>query len=322
MTTAREETAAAPVRPVPPENIRSWRRLADGRGDLGARPGLRPPPSCSPSRRSSCWPRCIAVSTAGGASCWRRAPSGRPSTTPAPCPSISTGRSATGPAATGRSRRCRPTCCERRVEITGPINDTKMVINMLSRNADGERADAAMLDFEDSMMPSWANVIRGLVNLRGAADGSLRFVKPAAGGRPEKVYELDPDDMPLLMVRCRGLHLEESNLRVDGEPLAAGILDLAMSAWLTAAELAGPRQDAQVLRAQVRAPSRGALVERALPRHRGGARAALGERCAPPSSSRRCRPPSRWRRSSTSCASAPPASTSAAGTRSSATSRC
>ncbi len=126
---------------------------------------------------------------------------------------------------------------QRRVEITGPVSDPKMVINMLSRNDDGVRADAAMLDFEDSMMPSWANVTRGLENLRGAADGSLRFVKPAAGGEPEKVYELDPLDMPLLMVRCRGLHLDESNLRIDGAPLAAGILDLAMSAWLTAARL-------------------------------------------------------------------------------------
>ena len=126
---------------------------------------------------------------------------------------------------------------QRRVEITGPINDTKMVINMLSRNAEGVRADAAMLDFEDSMMPSWRNVLDGLRNLRGAADGSLRFVKPASGGQPEKVYELDPEDMPLLMARCRGLHLEESNLRVDGVPVAAGLVDLAMSALLTAGEL-------------------------------------------------------------------------------------
>ncbi|MFQ5349534.1 MAG: malate synthase A, partial [Thermoanaerobaculia bacterium] len=130
-----------------------------------------------------------------------------------------------------------PDLLQRRVEITGPINDTKMVINMLSRNAAGDRADAAMLDFEDSMMPSWANVLDGLANLRGAADGSLRFVKPATGGQPEKIYQLDPTDMPLLMVRCRGLHLEESNLRVDGAPISAGILDLAMSALLTAREL-------------------------------------------------------------------------------------
>ncbi len=126
---------------------------------------------------------------------------------------------------------------ERRVEITGPVNDTKMVINMLSRNEEGMRADAAMLDFEDSMMPSWANVVRGLANLRGAADGSLRFVKPAAGDQPEKVYRLDPGDMPLLMVRCRGLHLEESNLRIDGAPAAAAIVDLVLAASVSAARL-------------------------------------------------------------------------------------
>ncbi len=130
-----------------------------------------------------------------------------------------------------------PDLLRRRVEITGPVNDPKMVINMLSRNADGVRADAAMLDFEDSMMPSWGNVVRGFANLVGAVDGSLTFVKPAAGGRPEKLYRLDPDDMPLLMVRCRGLHLEESNLRIDGAPVSAGLLDLTLAAGLTAQRL-------------------------------------------------------------------------------------
>ena len=123
---------------------------------------------------------------------------------------------------------------QRRVEITGPINDTKMVINMLSRTATGDRADAAMLDFEDSMKPAWNNVLQGVENLIGAADGSLSFVKPAQGDEPEKLYQLDPEDMPLLMARCRGLHLEESNLRVDGQPLAGGIMDLALSVIHTA----------------------------------------------------------------------------------------
>lgn len=125
----------------------------------------------------------------------------------------------------------------RRVEITGPVSDPKMVINMLSRTAEGVRADAAMLDFEDSMKPSWANVVRGVENLIGAADGSLTFVKPAAADRPEKTYRLDSDDMPLLMVRCRGLHLDEANLRVDGVPVAAGLMDLALAVFHTAETL-------------------------------------------------------------------------------------
>jgi malate synthase len=125
----------------------------------------------------------------------------------------------------------------RRVEITGPVNDRKMVINMLSRTAAGDRADAAMLDFEDSMKPSWGNVVSGMENLIGAAEGDLTFVKPASGDQPEKLYQLDPDDMPLLMARCRGLHLEEANLRIDGEPVSAGLFDLSVAACHVAERL-------------------------------------------------------------------------------------
>ncbi|MGI9626517.1 MAG: hypothetical protein ACR2QM_06755, partial [Longimicrobiales bacterium] len=122
----------------------------------------------------------------------------------------------------------------RRVEITGPVNDPKMVINMLSRTADGSMADAAMLDFEDSMKPSWANVLAGVQNVKRAAEGTLSFSQPAKGDRPAKHYAVDPADMPLLMVRCRGLHLDESNLRVDGVPVPGGLLDLVLSAFHSA----------------------------------------------------------------------------------------
>jgi malate synthase len=125
----------------------------------------------------------------------------------------------------------------RRVEITGPVSDAKMVINMLTRNAAGDRADAAMLDYEDSMKPSWANVVAGVGNLIGVADGTLAFERPAAPGRPAKRYRLDPDDMPLVMVRCRGLHLVESHVTIDGEPVAAGLFDLVLAIHHTAATL-------------------------------------------------------------------------------------
>ena len=125
----------------------------------------------------------------------------------------------------------------RRVEITGPVSDPKMVINMLSRTEGGDRADAAMLDFEDSMKPAWDNVVAGIENLTRAVDGTLSFSKPGRAGDPAKEYRLDPDDMPLLMVRVRGLHLEESNVLVDGEPVPAGLFDLTLAAWHTARRL-------------------------------------------------------------------------------------
>jgi len=125
----------------------------------------------------------------------------------------------------------------RRVEITGPVNDPKMVINMLSRNSEGFRADTAMLDFEDSMKPSFPNVINGFKNVIAAAAGHLRYVKPAKGDTPEKVYALNPKDMAGLMVRVRGLHLEETNLEIDGTPIHGGMLDLAVCFFHTAKTL-------------------------------------------------------------------------------------
>ena len=48
---------------------------------------------------------------------------------------------------------------DRRVEITGPV-DRKMVINALNSGA-----KTFMTDFEDSMSPTWNNVINGQINL-------------------------------------------------------------------------------------------------------------------------------------------------------------
>jgi malate synthase len=118
---------------------------------------------------------------------------------------------------------------KRRVEITGPVNSTKIVINMLSRNTDGLRADMAMLDFEDSMKPSWQNVIDGVDNVIGAARGDLHFEQSGGNGKPAKTYEIDPDDMAGVMVRCRGLHLNEEHITIDEKPVSAGMFDLAMT---------------------------------------------------------------------------------------------
>lgn len=119
---------------------------------------------------------------------------------------------------------------KRRVEITGPVESPKMVINMLSRGADGAMADTAMLDFEDSMKPSWANVVRGVHNVIGAIEGTLSYRDPSSG----KLYAINPGDMPVVMVRVRGLHLAESNIRIDEQPVSAGLFDLATCLYHTA----------------------------------------------------------------------------------------
>lgn len=125
----------------------------------------------------------------------------------------------------------------RRVEITGPVHSAKMVIQMLGRNEEGVRADMAMLDFEDSMKPNWQNVLSGFKNVQNAVEGTLSYSQPAQGKKPAKTYHLNPEDMATLMVRCRGLHLEETHLLVDGEAVPAGLFDLSVCVFLTAKTL-------------------------------------------------------------------------------------
>ncbi len=116
----------------------------------------------------------------------------------------------------------------RRVEITGPVNSAKMVINMLNRTEEGHRADMAMLDFEDSMKPSFLNILDGYKNVIGAVAGNLTaFVS-------DKKYQLNGNDKAYVMVRTRGLHLQETNIKIHGEEMSGGLLDLVVCFFHTA----------------------------------------------------------------------------------------
>ena len=143
----------------------------------------------------------------------------------------------TSPAATG-NWKVAPIPADlltRRVEITGPANSAKMVINMLSRNADGARADTAMLDMEDAMKPEWANVMAAVLNIGAAAEGNLRHEERGPAGT--KSYALNPKDRAVIIIRPRGLHLNEVNLTVDGTPVSGALLDLALSTFHSAPSL-------------------------------------------------------------------------------------
>ena len=68
----------------------------------------------------------------------------------------------------------------RHVEITGPT-DCKMVINALNSGA-----DMYMADFEDSLTPSWKNIVEGQINLLNANRGTINFIN--ADGRFEYIF--------------------------------------------------------------------------------------------------------------------------------------
>lgn len=106
---------------------------------------------------------------------------------------------------------------DRRVEITGPAGDRKMVINAFNSGA-----KVYMSDFEDANSPSWDNTIGGQLNLGDAIDGTIRYVSPEG-----KVYELKPK-VAVLKVRPRGWHLDEKHVLVDGSPVSASLFDFGL----------------------------------------------------------------------------------------------
>ncbi len=106
---------------------------------------------------------------------------------------------------------------DRRVEITGPA-DRKMIINALNSGA-----RVFMADFEDSCSPTWENVVRGQGHLMDAVAGTISYVQPETG----KTYRLDRKTA-VLMVRPRGLHLDEAHVRFEGSPVPASLLDFGL----------------------------------------------------------------------------------------------
>ena len=115
---------------------------------------------------------------------------------------------------------------DRRVEITGPT-ERKMIVNALNSGA-----KVFMADCEDSLCPSWSNVIGGQVNLRDAVRRTIDFT--SAEG---KAYKLK-DKTAVLIVRPRGWHLTEKHWLLGGQPITGAFVDFGLYLFHNHAELA------------------------------------------------------------------------------------
>ncbi|HUP87949.1 MAG TPA: malate synthase A [Longimicrobiales bacterium] len=118
-----------------------------------------------------------------------------------------------------------PDLDDRRVEITGPT-DAKMVINALNSGA-----RVFMADFEDSLSPTWQNVIEGQINLQDAVRRQLSFTSPEG-----KQYQLK-DELATLVVRPRGWHLHEKHFLIDDVAMSGSLFDFGLYFFHNAREL-------------------------------------------------------------------------------------
>jgi malate synthase len=115
---------------------------------------------------------------------------------------------------------------DRRVEITGPAGDRKMVINALNSGA-----RIYMADFEDANSPTWENVLGGQLNLTDAIERTISVETP------DKSYALK-DEVAVLLVRPRGWHLTERHVEVGGRNVSASLFDFGVYLARNAARLA------------------------------------------------------------------------------------
>jgi len=106
---------------------------------------------------------------------------------------------------------------DRRVEITGPA-DRKMIINALNSGA-----KTFMADLEDSNSPTWKNTIEGQQNLIDANQKTISLVDT----NRNKSYTLN-QETAVLLVRPRGLHLNERHIIINKEETSGSLVDFGL----------------------------------------------------------------------------------------------
>ena len=93
-----------------------------------------------------------------------------------------------------------------------------MIINALNSGA-----KTFMADFEDSNSPTITNILDGQVNLRDAVNKTISFYNE----KKDKTYKLN-DKVATLLVRPRGLHLNEKHFVVEGEEMSGSLVDFGL----------------------------------------------------------------------------------------------
>jgi len=116
---------------------------------------------------------------------------------------------------------------KRQVEITGPPVPKKMFISALNSGA-----NCYMTDFEDSLTPTFDNLLQGQLNLKDAISRKIDFIDQKSG----KEYKLN-EKIAVLIVRPRGLHLDEKNITIDNKRISGTFFDLGLSLFHNAKKL-------------------------------------------------------------------------------------
>ena len=111
------------------------------------------------------------------------------------------------------------------IEISGPCSITSMFINALNPGPEGERAEGDLDDDEDSAGHRLIDTVKAAHNRVAAIHRELTYLDAEKG----KEYRIAEGELPFFMHRERGLHLDEPDVTVDGNPIPAAILGTALT---------------------------------------------------------------------------------------------
>ncbi len=111
------------------------------------------------------------------------------------------------------------------IEISGPVSITNMAINAVNPGPEGERAVGYLDDDEDSGGHRLVDTLNAARNRLGITKRTLSFHNPARN----RTYTIADGDTPFFMHRERSLHLDEADFTIDGKPVPATILGLALT---------------------------------------------------------------------------------------------
>jgi malate synthase len=109
---------------------------------------------------------------------------------------------------------------DQRNQMTGPADDSELVVKMLNSGAPG-----VMLDLEDSMANYWPNLMRGVRNIIGALKGELCYDDQKRNRRVAI-----EESRTVILTRARGLHLNQAGVLPD-ELISASLFDVALVAY-------------------------------------------------------------------------------------------
>ena len=262
---AADRSPAAPP-PPPPSPGRPRRSSSRPEGELereggtpwrtsGSKGRDRPPRNaCSRRRRWSSWPSSSAGSARHARTCCGSGPGAR-RISPTACSSDFLEHTRSIRETAWEVAPAPPDLQDRRVEITGPV-ERKMMINALNSGA-----SVFMADFEDSLSPTWENVVAG----PGEPD-RRRAARASPSPAPRARSTGSTTSTATLVVRPRGWHLAERHVLVDGRAGLRQPLRLRPLLLPQRRGAAPPRHRPLLLPAEAGEPRRGGALERGLRR--------------------------------------------------------